>query len=126
MSAPIIVKIGGESVTVPPIMNFLALERAWPAILAMNAEKDPIRVDAAAMAVLAAVLLESRPDLDVMTIKRRVLINRADGTDERQGIGSAVNQLMIISGLVTPGELEAATEKVAPEGAVPGAAAEAV
>lgn len=112
MSGPIIVKIGGESVTVPAIMNFLALERAWPAIQAMNAESDPIRVDAAATAVLAAALLESRPDLDVMTIKRRLLINRADGTDERPGLSAAVHQLILASGLVTPGELEAAAKTV--------------
>ena len=111
MSADNIVTIGGEAIVLPPILNFASLKRAWPAIRASGAATDSTDRVAADIAVIAAVLLPTRPDLTVPEIEKRLRINRFDGSDERPGIMDAVTRLMIVSGLVSQGELEALADQ---------------
>ncbi len=66
---------------------------------------------AADIAVIVAVLLPTRPDRTVPEIEKRLLINRFDGSYERPGIMDAVTRLMIVSGLVSQGELEALADQ---------------
>jgi hypothetical protein len=98
------VTIGGEDVVLPPIMNFATLERAWPALQAMAAAQDPIASAASAIALVAAALVSTRPDLTMPVIKERLRINVVDGTDERPGLLRAVDRLCVASGLVRAGE----------------------
>ena len=112
MSEDNIVTIGGEAIVLPPILNFASLKRTWPAIRASGAATDSTDRVAADIAIIAAVLLPTRPELTVPEIEKRLRINRFDGSDERPGIMDAVTQLMIVSGLVSQGELEALEEQV--------------
>ena len=111
MSEDNIVTIGGEAIVLPPNLNFAGLKRIWPGIRASGATKDPTERVAADIATIAGALLPTRPELTALEIEKRLLINRADGTDERPGIMEAVTLLMIASGLITQGELEAAAQK---------------
>lgn len=111
MSEDNIVTIGGEAIVLPPILNFSGLKRAWPAMRVSGAATDATDRVAADIAVVAAVLLPTRPDLTVPEIEKRLRINRFDGTDERPGVMEAVTRLMIASGLVSQGELEALTDQ---------------
>ena len=101
MSEDNIITIGGEAIVLPPILNFASLKRAWPAIRASGAATDSTDRDAADNAIIAAV-----PE-----IEKRLRINRVDGSDERPGIMDAVTRLMIVSGLVSQGELEALADQ---------------
>lgn len=100
MPDPIKVMIGGEEIALPPIMNFETLERAWPAIEAFSAARDGIVETSACLAMFAAVLVETKPDLTLPALKKRLRINRADGSDERPGISAAAARLLVASGLV--------------------------
>ena len=111
MSEDNVVTIGGEAIVLPPILNVASLKRAWPAIRASGAATDSTDRVAADIAVIAAVLLSTRPELTVPEIEKRLRINRFDGSDERPGIMDAVTHLMIASGLVSQGELEALAEQ---------------
>ena len=104
MSEQNVVTIGGEAVVVPAILNFAALERAWPAIKASSIATDPVEGLAADIAIISAAVVTVRPEMTVPEIKRRLLVNRVAGTDERAGISAAVHRLMIDSGLVREGE----------------------
>ena len=75
----------------------------WQAI-----QDGEVRID---IAVIAAVLLPTRPELTAPEIEKRLRINRFDGSDERPGIMDAVTRLMIVSGLVSQGELEALADQ---------------
>ena len=111
MSEDNIVTIGGEAIVLPPILNFAGLKRIWPGIRVSGATKDPTERVAADIATIAGALLPTRPELTALEIEKRLLINRADGTDERPGIMEAVTLLMIASGLITQGELEALADQ---------------
>jgi len=111
MSENNFVTIGGEAIVLPPILNFASLKRVWPAMRASGAATDSTDRVAADIAVIAAALLPTRPDLTVHEIEKRLRINRFDGSDERPGIMDAVTRLMIASGLVSQGELEALEEQ---------------
>ena len=100
------VTIGGETIAVPVIMNFAMLERAWPAIKASAIATDPIEGAAADIGIISAVLIPVRPELTVIEIKKRLLVNRMADTDERAGLADAVRRLLIQSGLVREGEAE--------------------
>lgn len=104
MPEAITVRIGGEGFTVPLIMNFATLERAWPALKALGDTRDPLEQVSAGIAMLAAVLMPVHPELHVGEIKSRLRVNMADGTDERTGVMDAVNRLMSASGLLPKGE----------------------
>lgn len=104
MSDEVKVRIGGEEITLPLILNFATLERAWPAIKVMADEGDPIARVSAACGILAALLVATRPELSVVEIKKRLLVNRATKTDERPGLLAAVDQIVVASGLFIPGE----------------------
>ena len=111
MSEDNIITIGGEAIVLPPILNFASLKRAWPAIRASGAATDSTDRVAADIAIIAAVLLPTRPDLTAPEIEKRLRINLVDGSDERPGIMDAVTRLMIVSGLVSQGELEALADQ---------------
>jgi hypothetical protein len=115
MSEDNIVTIGGEAIVLPPILNFAGLKRAWPAMRASGATTDSTDRVSADIAVIAAALLPTRPDLTIPEIEKRLRINRFDGTDERPGIMDAVTRLMIASGLVSQGEMEEAAKKALEE-----------
>lgn len=103
------VKIGGEFITLPAIMNFTTLERAWPALQAMDGAEDQVQRVARSLAFLSQVLLETRPDLTLPELKKRVRVQRFDpdtgdelpDSDERPGVLAAVRQLCIASGLIS-------------------------
>lgn len=104
MPDPINVSIGGEVVSVPPILNFAGLERAWPAIKASAGATDPIARVSSDIAVISAAIIMTRPDLTVPVIKERLRIGLADDTDERSGVSEAVGKLLVASGLIRAGE----------------------
>jgi len=108
MPEPISITIGGEAVALPPILHFIEIERCWDAYVARSTAQDRVRATAAGVAFVAALLLPTRPDLTVATIKSRLRINRDDGTDETAGLLNAVDQLIEASGIITKGEIEAA------------------
>lgn len=104
MTDPILVQIGGELVTVPAVLNFATLERVWPSVVASASAKSTIERHAACIAFLAAILVETRPDLNVPEIKKRLRVNIVAGTDERPGVIAAVDAVLEASGLVPKGE----------------------
>jgi len=102
------VRIGGEDIVLPAIMNFTTLERAWPALQALDDAPDHVARVARSLAFLAQVLLETRPDLSLPELKKRVRVQRFDPdsgepveVDERPGVIAAVRQLCIASGLIS-------------------------
>lgn len=106
--------IGGEKITLPPIMNFAQLERCWPSIKAISTATDAVAMTSAAIALISGALLETRPDFTVPRIKSLVRVNKIDGTDERPGILSAADNLCLASGLVTAGETEPSGQPTTP------------
>lgn len=103
------VRIGGEDITLPAIMNFTTLERAWPALQALDEAPDHVARVARSLAFLAQVLLETRPDLTLPVLKKRLRVQRFDPDsgellrdgDERPGVLAAVRELCIASGLIS-------------------------
>ncbi len=108
MPEPVTVPIGGQDVSVPPIMNFSTLERVWPALKGFSTETDPIAQVSYAVAIISGAVIATRPDLTVAAIKDRLRVNLADGTDERGGIVRAADALCLASGLVRLGEAKPA------------------
>jgi len=104
---PLVVTIGGETITLPKILNFLTLERLWPSLQALAESKDNVVRAAAALGIVSAVMIEARPELSVAELKKRLLIFDANGNDERTELFVAVDRLLIASGLVRRGEAEA-------------------
>lgn len=104
MSQTVTVKIGGEDITIPAVANFATLERIWPSVAAFNDAPDGISQVSAACALFASALVESRPELTVPEIKKRLRINANDGTNERPGLLEGVDKLLLASGLIQPGE----------------------
>lgn len=94
------VTIGGEYLELPEIMTFDVLERVWPAVKALAEAPDDVARTSASLAVVAAILLPSRPDLNVPTLKKRLRVNPLHGVDERIAVFLGVNDLLIRSGLV--------------------------
>jgi hypothetical protein len=118
MTDTVTVKIGGEDIVLPLIMNFATLKRAWPALLAWDAADDPVAKTSSALAFVANVLAKTRPDLTQPALEERLRVARyKPGTDEeiehdeRRSLNQAVRQLAVESGLVpqTPPESPAAT-----------------
>jgi hypothetical protein len=122
------VKIGGEEITLPAIMNFATLERVWPALKALDDAPDVVGKVSCALAFLAAVLLKTRPELSLAVLKERLRVQRFDpqtnallpGIDERPGVIAAVTALCIASGLVAKEEPKEKPEGEAEPPAAPG------
>jgi hypothetical protein len=108
MDDTVTVTIGGEKIALPLIMNLATLERAWPCVEVMAEAKNKIAEASAACAFVSAVLIATRPELTTGEIKKRVRVNKAAGESEMQGVVAAARELLIASGVVTPGEAEAA------------------
>jgi hypothetical protein len=72
------VTIGGEEITLPAIMNFATLKRCWPAITAFDGAADDISRVSSALAFLAMVLAEARPDLTPHVLEQRLRVQRFD------------------------------------------------
>lgn len=104
------VKIGAEELTLPLIVYFDQLERAWPAIKVLSTELDPVARTSAQCAFMSGLLLSTRPDLTTGEIKKRLLVNRVTGTDQRPALADAVDKLIIASGLIQPGEATPPTD----------------
>jgi hypothetical protein len=104
MSDAITIVLKGETIALPAIMNFEMLERAWPGIRAHAQAGDFVQQVSAACAVVAAVLKEVRPELNLPEIKKRLQVDRTGNVDERNIIVKAVDDLCRVSGLVKPGE----------------------
>ena len=99
-TATIPVTIGGQAIELPNILTFDVLERAWPAVKALADAKTTIEQTAAGLAMVSAVIITTRPELNVVELKKRLRINELAGGDERPGLMDACNQLMRQSGLV--------------------------
>jgi HK97 family phage major capsid protein len=89
----------------------VASELGGAVMHASGAATDSTDRVAADIAVVVVALLPTRPDLTVPEIEKHLRINRFDGTDKRPGIMEAVTRLMIASGLVSQGELEALADQ---------------
>ena len=100
MTEPVTVRIGGETIALPPLLNFAALKRVWPAMRALDTTADPVEQTAARIAIVAGALLPTRPDLTGPEIEKRLRINLFDGTDEVAGLAAAVHELLVASGLI--------------------------
>jgi hypothetical protein len=94
------VTIGGETILLPPIMNFATLERVWPALKALDQTQDVIERTASRIAIVSGVLLGTRPDLTVPVIKAKLLIK---DYNEIAGLIDPVHRLMVASGLLSEG-----------------------
>jgi len=108
------VRIGGEDIELPLIMNFAALKRCWPAMQAWEAASDSIPLTSASIAFIAALLAKTRPELTQPAIEERLRIKRFDpetgapsDEDERLGVIRAVREICLASGLI---------QKAPPEG----------
>lgn len=119
MPDPIKILIGGEEVTLPLILNFALLDRAYPSIEAMTEAPNMIARTAAEVAFVSCVVMDVKPELTVPEIKRRLRVNVEDGTDEREALSVAVDQVIRQSGLfrrkvAEPGEAVPEEVPVAP------------
>ena len=112
------VTIGGQVIELPHILTFDVLERAWPSIQALADANTTLQQTAAGLAMVSAVIIATRPELNVVELKKRLRINDLAGGDERPGLMDACNRLMRESGLVqrvgenpppVPGQAQAAT-----------------
>jgi hypothetical protein len=98
MTEPVTITIGGEAVTVPPVMNFALLKRAWPAIRRLGETQDVIERLDAAVGIVAAALMRARPELTAEEIAERLK------PEEMAGLFGVVPTILDASGLVPPGE----------------------
>jgi hypothetical protein len=89
--------IGGETVSMPAVMNFATLKAAWPAIRRLGESQDPIERMGAAIEVIAAALARVRPDLTEAEIEARATVA------EMPALVAALPLLMTASGF-TPAE----------------------
>jgi len=118
MAETISVSVGGEEIALPLILNFATLKRAWPAIQARELAGDSVGQAAASLAVIAAILIESRPELTLPELEKRLRVARFDpatgapvAEDERRGVVLGIDELLICSGLVRrTGEPDAGNE----------------
>ncbi len=74
MAENVTVRIGGEEVAVPLILNLEGLERAWPHIRALSSTVDPLDRVLAACGLIAGALLSTRPEFGLDTIMARLRI----------------------------------------------------
>jgi hypothetical protein len=107
MTETVTVKIGGEDVVLPLILNFATLKRAWPALLAWDAAGDPVAKTSSALAFVASILAKTNPALTQPALEERLRVERyKPGTDEeaehdeRNGLNRAVRRVAVESGLV--------------------------
>jgi hypothetical protein len=120
MSDSVKVTIGGEEIELPRILNFAQLERTWPAVEAYSAAAGGVAQISAALAFIAGLLVETRPELNLAELKRRTRVERYDPAtedslsplDERPGIHTALSEICKASGLIPrlPPEPPAAPE----------------
>jgi hypothetical protein len=110
MTETMLVTIAGEAVSVPAVMNFTALKRAWTSITALGEAADPVAQIEAAIGIVAAALAKVRPDLTADVIGERLK------GPEMIGLLGAVPALLAASGLVPAGE---AQPGIAPAGQMP-------
>lgn len=113
MDDPVFVTIGGEKIELPPVANFAQLQRLWPAMKALDATQDIIERTTARLAIISAALKESKPELGVPELAKRL---RIDQYDEMLGLIAPVEAFLIASGLVK------ARADAAPDGAAAGEA----
>ena len=97
MSDTITVTIGGEVIPLPLIMNFATLKRVWPAVRAFSNSTDPIDIVSTAIGFVSALLVTTRPELDVPEIEKRLVVG-AKG-DEQAALTECVNAILKASGL---------------------------
>jgi hypothetical protein len=102
MPEQITVTIGGEAIELPLVLNFATLERVWPAWKAFVEADDGIKQTSAACAFVAHVLVDTKPELTVFEIKKRLRVNRLDGSDERPQLREVIDRILIASGLIDP------------------------
>jgi hypothetical protein len=119
MADPITVTIGGEAITLPPILHFDELERVWPAMKALDATDDVVERTGARLAIISGVLKTTRPELTVPELKKRLAVG---GFEEIVGLAQPVLDLLAASGLLKkedagPGEAQPAA--IPPETASP-------
>lgn len=107
MTETVTVKIGGEDIVLPLILNFAALKRAWPALLAWDEAADPVAKTSSALAFVANILAKTHPALTQPALEERLRVERyKPGTDqetehdERTGLNRAVRRVAVESGLV--------------------------
>jgi len=102
------VRIGGEEIELPRILNFAQLERTWPAVEAYSAAASGVQEISAALAFFAGLLVETRPELNLAELKKRTRVERFDpatdsdlsSVDERPGIHTALSEICKASGLI--------------------------
>lgn len=106
MPDTISVIIGGEKIELPLVMNFATLERVWPPLDAFSGAANGVARTSAALGIVAALLLPTRPELTVPELKSRLRVDKREKVNERILLEEAVAQLLRQSGLVTAGEEE--------------------
>jgi hypothetical protein len=108
VSDTINVRIGGEDIAVPLILNFAQLKRAWPAIDAVENATNEITRVSAILAFFAALLAKTQPALTQPALEERLIVKRwdpaTDGerveSDERLGVITAFREVCEASGLI--------------------------
>ena len=101
---PIKVKIGGEDVEVPDVLNFATMKKIWaPLQIASSKDATPIDRQSASIRILAAALMRANPELSAEEIENRLLVRAGDdgrGLSEADLLIDAVNRLLASSGLI--------------------------
>jgi hypothetical protein len=108
LSDTINVRIGGEDIALPLILNFAQLKRAWPAIDAVENATNEITRVSAILAFFAALLAKTQPALTQPALEERLIVKRwdpaTDGerveSDERLGVITAFREVCEASGLI--------------------------
>jgi len=98
MPDPINLTIGDETIALPPILTFSQLEQCWGAIAAADNASDLIQATTARLTLVSILLKDSRPDLDVKTLKAKMSPSLARMRD----LGDTVFNLLVSSGVIEP------------------------
>lgn len=101
---PVTLKIGGEDVEIPDILNFATMKKIWaPLQVASSKEATPIDRQAASIRIISAALIRKDPKYSPEFIEDQLLVRAGDdgrGVSEADLLIDAVNRLLASSGLI--------------------------
>ncbi len=108
MTDTVKVRIGGEEIAVPLIMNFATLKRTAAARDAFAEASDQMGQVAAGLALIAQILLKTKPELSAPALEEKLRVRHYDpatddaetGEDERPGLIEAIVEIYKASGLI--------------------------
>lgn len=69
------ITLGGETIEIPPILNFAGLKRINEPLKAILKIDDPVEMTSAAIRIVSVALRENRADLTPEAIEKKLLIS---------------------------------------------------